>query len=38
MQTLTGMDKVLIEDCYHLTTMEENVNWKKQHISCQIVL
>ena len=30
MQTLTRMNKVVIEDYYHMTTMDENVNWMKQ--------
>ena len=27
MQTPTRMDKVVIEDYYHMTTMDENMNW-----------
>ena len=27
MQTLTRMDKVVIEHFYHMTTMDENMNW-----------
>ena len=30
MQTLTKMDRVVIEDYYHMTTMDENVNPMKQ--------
>ena len=29
MQTLTRMDKVVIEDYYHMTVGDENVNWMK---------
>ena len=29
MQTPTRMDKVIIEDYYHMTTMDENMNWMK---------
>ena len=29
MQTLTRMDKVIIEDYYHMTIGDENVNWMK---------
>ena len=29
MQTLTKMDMVVIEDYYHTTTMNKNVNWMK---------
>jgi hypothetical protein len=28
MQTLTTMDKVVVDECYHMTTMDE-VNWIK---------
>ena len=27
MQTLTRMNKAVIEDYYHMITMDENVNW-----------
>ena len=27
MQTPTKMDKVVIEDFYHMTIMDENFNW-----------
>ena len=30
MQTLTQMDKVIIEDYYHMTTMNEDMNWMEQ--------
>ena len=29
MQILTRMDKVVLKDYYHMTTMDENVNWLK---------
>ena len=29
MQSLTIMVKVVIKDCHHMTTMDENVNWIK---------
>jgi hypothetical protein len=29
MQTLLGMDMAVIEDYYHMTIMDENMNWMK---------
>ena len=29
MQTLTRMDRVIIEDYYHVTLVDENLNWMK---------
>jgi hypothetical protein len=30
MQTLTRMNEVIIEDYYHMTTMDQNANWMKK--------
>ena len=36
MQTPIRMDKVVIEDYYHLTTMDENMNWiELTNLLCQ---
>lgn len=32
MQTLIGMNTVVIEDHYHMIAMDENMNWMKHHI------
>ena len=29
MKNLTKVDKVVIEDCYHMTTLNEVMNWMK---------
>ena len=31
MRTITTMDKGVIEDYYHMTNLDENVNWMNQH-------
>ena len=36
MQTMKRMDKEVIEDYYHLTRMDENVNLDIHYIYCQI--
>ena len=39
MQILAGMDMVVIEDYYHMTTTDENLGWMKQtHIYCRFFL
>ena len=38
MQTPTRMDKVVIDVYYHLTIMDENMNWMELTIYCQFFL
>ena len=38
MQTPTRMDKVAIEDYYHMTTLNEDVNWMETDTSIVKIL